>query len=405
MKIEIRKLVAEEMGLLGELGAYVYGGSFGDGPDNIIATANEPDWTLCAFVDGKLASSFTSIPFTMRANGRAIPMAGVSTVGTQTEFRRRGLSRRIHTQAFAEMRNQGQTVASLWASQAAIYQRYGYAMVTAQRNYEIDSIDINFFDGNFGSGEVVRKSVEDGYDEAKALYIEFISDRMCYLHRAKSLWLQNVFEERTDDGPVHLAICYDANANANGYIAYTLRHSKVAHGSRPQGIEIRDFVWNSPDAYRSLWEWLRRHDLVGRIRYGSAPMDDPAPLLFTEPRLLHTTDREGLWMRVVDVPAALSSRAYIYEDEITIGLPEDSLTPWNKGNWQLHTTSEKAEAHPTKKSPDISLSINSLALLYTGYLSASRLASLGLLSGAPRALEKADRLFTTHHAPHCPDHF
>ena len=161
MKIEIRKLVAEEMGLLGELGAYVYGGSFGDGPDNIIATANEPDWTLCAFVDGKLASSFTSIPFTMRANGRAIPMAGVSTVGTQTEFRRRGLSRRIHTQAFAEMRNQGQTVASLWASQAAIYQRYGYAMVTAQRNYEIDSIDINFFDGNFGSGEVVRKSVED----------------------------------------------------------------------------------------------------------------------------------------------------------------------------------------------------------------------------------------------------
>ena len=70
MKIEIRKLVAEEMGLLGELGAYVYGGSFGDGPDNIIATANEPDWTLCAFVDGKLASSFTSIPF------KCGPMAG-----------------------------------------------------------------------------------------------------------------------------------------------------------------------------------------------------------------------------------------------------------------------------------------------------------------------------------------
>ena len=405
MKIEIRKLIADEMGLLGELGAYVYGGSFGDGPDNIISTANEPDWTLCAFVDGKLASSFTSIPFTMRANGTAVPMAGVSTVGTQPEFRRKGLSRRIHTQAFAEMRDRGQSIASLWASQAAIYQRYGYAMVTAQRNYEIDTVDINFFDGNFGTGEVVRKTVENGYAEAKEQYIEFISNRMCYLHRAKPLWLQNALEERSQDGPVHLAICYDAKANARGYIAYTLRDSKVAHSARPQGIEIRDFIWNSLDAYRSLWEWLRRHDLVGRIRYGAAPLDDPAPLLFAEPRLLHTIDREGLWMRIVDAPVALSTRGYNYEDEITIGLPEDSLTPWNKGNWQLRTAPENAQAKLTTKSPDISLSIKSLALLYTGYVSASRLAALGLLSGSSRAIETADRVFATHHAPHCPDHF
>ena len=78
-----------------------------------------------------MASSFTNIPFTMRANGNAMPLAGVSTIGTQPEYRRQGLVRRIHTEAFERMHEAGQPMAALWASQAAIYQRYGYAMTTA----------------------------------------------------------------------------------------------------------------------------------------------------------------------------------------------------------------------------------------------------------------------------------
>ena len=115
MNVEIRPLTAGEMGQLGELGGYVYGGSFGDGPDNVVATANLPDWTLCALIDGKLVASFTAIPFTMRANGNAVALAGVSTVGTQPEYRRHGLLRRIQTQAFADMRDRGQSLAALRA--------------------------------------------------------------------------------------------------------------------------------------------------------------------------------------------------------------------------------------------------------------------------------------------------
>ena len=94
MNVEIRPLTAGEMGQLGELGGYVYGGSFGDGPDNVVATANLPDWTLCALVDGKLVSSFTAIPFTMRANGNADrDTARVSTSGSSTADSNPGLRR------------------------------------------------------------------------------------------------------------------------------------------------------------------------------------------------------------------------------------------------------------------------------------------------------------------------
>lgn len=404
MNVEIRPLTAGEMGQLGELGGYVYGGSFGDGPDNVVATANLPDWTLCALVDGKLVSSFTAIPFTMRANGNAVALAGVSTVGTQPEYRRQGLLRRIQTQAFADMRDRGQSVAALWASQAAIYQRYGYAMTTVLRSYHVDTTDIGFHDGVWGSGCVERLSVNDAFDVIKSIYIRFVENRTCYLHRSKALWLQNAMEEIEGQGPIHAGVHYDEEGKADGYIIYTLRANKVDHATRGQEIIIRDMAWLSMDGYRSMWEWLKRHDLVGRVSYQTAAADDPAVELFAEPRLLHGVDHEGIWLRVVDATGALGDRAYSSEGEITIGLTDDPLTPWNNRSIRLEASPEGAHV-TSSKSADLQTSAKALASLYSGFRTARQLRAWGLIEGEDHVIATADRLFASSHAPHCPDHF
>ena len=404
MNVEIRPLTAGEMGQLGELGGYVYGGSFGDGPDNVVATANLPDWTLCALVDGKLVSSFTAIPFTMRANGNAVALAGVSTVGTQPEYRRQGLLRRIQTQAFADMRDRGQSVAALWASQAAIYQRYGYAMTTVLRSYHVDTTDIGFHDGVWGSGCVERLSVNDAFDVIKSIYIRFVENRTCYLHRSKALWLQNAMEEIEGQGPIHAGVHYDEEGKADGYIIYTLRANKVDHATRGQEIIIRDMAWLSMNGYRSMWEWLKRHDLVGRVSYQTAAADDPAVELFAEPRLLHGVDHEGIWLRVVDATGALGDRAYSSEGEITIGLTDDPLTPWNNRSIRLEASPEGAHV-TSSKSADLQTSAKALASLYSGFRTARQLRAWGLIEGEDHVIDTADRLFASSHAPHCPDHF
>ena len=405
MSVEIRPASAEEMGQLGVLGGYVYGGSFGDGPDNVIATANRPEWTLCAFVDGKLASSFTNIPFTMRANGKAMPLAGVSTIGTQPEYRRQGLVRRIHTQAFADMRDAGQPVAALWASQAAIYQRYGYAMTTVCRRYAVDTVDIRFHDGDDGAGRVERIDTASAYDVVKAIYIDFVANGMCYLHRSKALWLQNALEEVEADGPLWVALCRDASGAPQGYVIYTLRSGKVDHAGRGQEIVVRDLAWLNQDAYRSLWSFLARHDLVGRVRWNDAPADDPAWELFLEPRMLNAEDREGTWFRIVDAGAALAGRGYDAEGSLAIGIADDPLTPWNNGVWQLAVGPDGAQAQRTNRAPDIALSAKALTSLFTGFRSAAQLAHWGLVEGDAPAIARADALFRTRRVPHCPDHF
>ena len=141
MTIEIRPATEAEMGQLGLITGYVYGGEFGDGEDNLPATTNRAEWTLCAFDGPKMVASYGAIPFTMRANGTAMAMAGVSVVGTLPEYRRQGLIRRITEQSFIQMREAGQAVAALWASQAAIYQRYSYSLASLQRSYQIDTVD------------------------------------------------------------------------------------------------------------------------------------------------------------------------------------------------------------------------------------------------------------------------
>ena len=403
-KVEIRPARADELDQLGAVGAYVYAGAYGDGTDNVVSRSNRPEWSLCAFIAGRMAASYATIPFTARANGRAISLGGVTAVGTLPEFRRQGILRAITERAFADMRAKGQSVAALWASQAAIYQRYGYALGSLQTAYRIDSVDIGFADGDEGSARIERAAVEAGFDVIKQLYIEFVAERTLYLHRAQVLWRNNALSTTDATGPAHIAIAR-RGVKAIGYLVYHVREAKTGHRTRGQELTIKDFVWLDADAYRSLWSWIKRHDLVGRVVWARAPLDDPAPELFVEPRLLHTEVRDGVWFRLVDAPAALAQRGYSVDEQLTIEIEKDDLAPWNAGRYRLDASRDGAKVVPTTRTPDIRTNVKALASVFCGMRSARQLANLRLLEGDDAAIERATHLFATRHAPHCPDNF
>ncbi len=405
MTIEVRPAHADEMSQFGSIGAYVYAGAFGDTADNFVSQNNRPDWTLCAFVDGRMAATYSVAPFTMRANGRAVALGGVTAVGTLPEYRRQGLLRMITARSFADMRARGQAVAALWASQAAIYQRYGYALASELVTYRLDTVDIGFAGGNPGSARIERCAADAAYDTMKRLYIEFVAERIGYLHRAKPLWLNTVLSSNATTGPAHVAVAYDAMQRPVGYLAYHVRDGKTGHPSRGQELTIKDFVWLTSDAYRTLWAWIARHDLVGRVIWARAPSDDPAPELFVEPRLLNRQTRDGIWLRLVDARVALAQRGYRVTDAITIEIAEDALAPWNAGRFRLDCAPDGASVEPSNASADLTLSAKALASLYSGHCNARQLADWGLCDGDEAALQRATRIFATRHAPHCPDQF
>ena len=66
----------------------------------------------------------------IRIPGGDIPIAGVTLVGVHPSHRRRGILRELMRRQLDDAHERGEAVAVLWASEAAIYGRFGYGMAT-----------------------------------------------------------------------------------------------------------------------------------------------------------------------------------------------------------------------------------------------------------------------------------
>ena len=404
MSLDIRPARAEEMDQFGLMGAYSYAGAFGDGPDNVVRNSNRPEWTLCAFDGDVMATSFAAFPFTIRANGQTLAYAGISAVGARPEYRRRGLLRKIITRAFAEQRERGQSVAGLWASQAAIYRRYGFAQMGANRSYQVDTVDLNLLQEPTLPYMVKRYAEAQALPQMKSVYQAFAAQRFGYLHRSSAIWRNTILGPTTESGPLW-SVVVSRDQQPLAYAIYTLRGDKVPHAARSQEIVLRDLAWIDIDAYKAVWQYLAAHDLVGRISWANAPVDDPLMELLHEPRMLHTKDNEGSWFRVVDVATALASRGYDTEGELVIEMEPDDLAPWNDGRWLLQTSPSGSVVSKTAKDPHLRLSAAALSAAFTGSRSISQLSQWGLASIEESQRLSADAIFATRYAAHCPDHY
>src|SRR5687768_14766887 len=85
----------------------------------------EPERTLVAREGGRIVACAAVLPRELTVPGGTLPVAGVSLVGVAPTHRRRGLLGALMRRQLADVRDAGEAVAALWASEAAIYGRYG----------------------------------------------------------------------------------------------------------------------------------------------------------------------------------------------------------------------------------------------------------------------------------------
>jgi predicted acetyltransferase len=373
-----------------------------------------PEWSLCAFEDGQLATSYGAFPLVIRLNGAKAPMAGVSVVGTLPWYRRRGHLRRITETDFKRRYEQRmEPIAGLLASIAAIYQRYGYAVCSTAVRYQIDPRMVNFAPAVPLAEGTWREGSKDELPLLERVYREYSTRRNGYLHRAPAIWDGQVMGNMPGGlapegfGPSLIAV-YEERGEPRGYVVYVAKHfeqSPVDNAGPGQRVLVRDFVWNTRGAYRAGWELLKTFDLANRIWVNSAPVDDPAPHIMLDPRELHATHRDHLLCRIIDVERALLLRPYGAEGRVVFEL-RDEMCPWNAGRWALEAGTEGASVTRTKESPQLTLDVSALAQLLFGQVSplqAVRYARADAAADAPLTLW--DAMWRTEYAPFCPDWF
>ena len=364
-----------------------------------------PEWTLCAFEDGKLATSCAAWPLTMRFNGEGVPVAGVTTVGTLPAYRRRGYLRKITTTHFELLHEQGERpIAILYASMAAIYQRYGYAVVSTRNSYNLEPRNLQFplarpVTGNF------REVGDDEFGLLVDLYRHFRTERMGYVHRGRAMWEVGVLAPPPAGGMLSKVV-YQEAGEPLGYMIYTLEPLPGSGPLRPiHHLAIRDLVWLTPSTYQAVWNYFACMDLVSEIVWERVPSDDPLPHLLLEPRMLRVTSYDGILARIVDVEQALPKRRYHEEGTLTFEIIDD-LCSWNRGRWKLETSAAETSISRTSEEPQLVMPISTLAMLVFGQISATEAARMERLDVLEHgALSSWDRVMRTAYRPFCADMF
>ena len=288
----------------------------------------------------------------------------------------------------------------------AIYQRFGYGLASTRVEYNFDPRYVQLQHPTESSGHVTLTPVDDAFATIKQVYIQWATPRNLHIHRSVPLWQASTLHPRKKGEPIYVGIYRNSDGDARGYVVYETREEWTGQPGPAQILTVKDFIALDLDAYRALWEYIRRHDLVGRVEMrGCIGEDDPAMDLLLEPRMLRRHTSDGIWMRVVDVEAAIPQRPYGARGELTIALPADDMCSWNQGTFRMETDGTTTAVSRTDAKPDLTVTPNALASLLSGRRSATRLQRAGLIEAADGVLDRADAIFRTVYPPNCPDGF
>jgi predicted acetyltransferase len=341
-----------------------------------------------------------AMPFRLSVPGGSVECCGTTVVGVTPTHRRRGVLSALMRRHLDDAHDRGEPIAALWASEEGIYGRFGYG-----RAAYAGDIALAREHTQFDSPLELQRSfrlVEPGeaLEAFPPLWDEVARRRPGMILRTREWWedrtLADPAESRWGGGPKRLALL-ERDGVAGGYAIYRHRFD-YDQGSSASKLEVVEAIGIDPAAVASVWRFLLDIDWTATITASLMPPDHPLFFLLTQPRRMKYRMGDGLWVRLVDVGAALAGRRYPEDGNLVLEV-SDEVCPWNAGRWRL-------DGERTDAGADLGLDVATLGAAYLGGLRLVSLAQGGHVEEhVPGAIERADAIFRHGLHPWCPEIF
>jgi predicted acetyltransferase len=350
---------------------------------------------------------------TLRTEQRALSLPGagaetldlavdaVTNVTVSATHRRRGLMSRMMEESLTEARDRGDAVSILIAAEWPIYGRFGYAPATVAANYA-------FRRSRRGArcagdpGRIRQVERDEFGAAAPAVFAAARRRRAGQVDRDADWWNRVLGREGypPSEGMPHNWLLHEGEAGPDGLLAWKATSD---WGLIPPLASAE--VWNltaaTDAAYQDLWAYLSGLDAIDDIRLDDRPVDEPVRWLLDDARtLVMTRHVDFLWLRLLDVPAALAARRYAVPGDLVLDVIDEDVSRFASGRYRLTAEGDEAACAPASGDADVEITQQALASIYLGGFGLSELQ----LSGAaqertPGALNQLGLMFSTPHAP------
>jgi predicted acetyltransferase len=361
------------------------------------ARIDEPERSLAWFDDGRIVATTAAFTRTLTVPGGTVGCAAVTAVAVVPTHRRRGLLTAMMRRQLDDVRERGEPVAALWASEGAIYGRFGYGISTAQAELTARRPAARLAATPQPAVSLRAGPAGEHLEVMRAVHERVRPGRPGLLDRPGGWWQERLHDAEADRRD---AQALRAVVTEDGYALYATRPGRDDDG--PAGeVVVRELVAATPEARATLWAFLLDQDLTRTVSWQMAPVDEPLWLMLTEPGAVRRRVVDGLWVRLVDVPAALSAREYATGLDVVLEVA-DAFCPWNEGRYRLAGRT----CEPTDAEPHLALDAAALGAAYLGGTTLRELAEAGRVRElSPGALDRASAAFRAGVAPWCPEMF
>ena len=262
--------------------------------------------------------------------------SGLTVVGVMPTPRRRGVMRSMMRAQLDDTRRRGEPIAALWASEDGIYGQFGYGIASFSGDIEVAKSMTAFVQPFEPRGEFRILNEADALGPLSQAYERIRLSQPGMIRRSDEWWqtrrLADPENKRAGSGELNRVVL-SLDGQPAGYALYRL-NQKFDAGSTSGYVQVIEAMGATPEATRELWHFLFSIDWVASIKAMLLPVDHPLFFLLKRPREMKYRMHDGLWVRLVDLPAALAARTLGDAAHVVVAVT-DAFCPWNAGRWQF----------------------------------------------------------------------
>jgi predicted acetyltransferase len=363
----------------------------------------EPSRAFVARESGDVIGGCGSFPFELTVPGGTVRAAGLTVVGVLPTHRRRGVLRQMMRTQLHDVRRRGEPVGILWASEDTIYGQFGYGLASFSGDIEVAKQHSAFVQPFEPRGEFRILGEAEAVAPLSQAYERIRPAQPGMIARSAEWWAKRRLadpEYRRDGAGELNRVLLSLDGRPAGYALYRITR-KFSGAASTEYVSVVEAMAADAEATRELWRFLFSIDWVTSVKAMLLPMDHPLFFLLARPREMNFRVRDGLWARLVDLPAALAARR-LGEGEKVVLEVTDHYCEWNAGRWQLGPKG----AERTTADAELACDISALGSVYLGGFTLTQLARAGRVTELREgAAARADALLPSERAPWCPEIF